>query len=139
MLVKDLYLYSLQYEESSLAHYIYHLLAEKKISLDDDESQLDLGQANHQKVAEMIEKNVLGFHKIRVYSLKMRPKEFVFIFAINEQEAIQFYIKIFQQKPMNCHESLLDFDFTRGNGSVSFREMRKEFESFPAVAGYFRR
>ncbi|MEH7418639.1 hypothetical protein V7266_25585 [Neobacillus drentensis] len=139
MFVKDLYLDSLRYEESSLAHYIHHLLAERKISLEDNLSNLDLEEADHQKVAEMIENNVLGFHKVCIYSLKMKPKEFVFIFAKNKLEAIQFYTKTFQQMPMNCHESCLDFEFTRGNGVVSFREMRKEYESFPAIAGYFKR
>jgi hypothetical protein len=139
MLVKDLYLESIRFEQSSLAHYIHHLLAEKKISLGDNSTQLDLEQADHQKVAEMIENNVLGFHKVGVFSLKMRPKEFVFIFAENPEEAIQFYRKTFHQMPMNCHESLLDFEFIRGNGTISFREMRKEYEHFPAIAGYFKK
>ncbi|MEH7440293.1 hypothetical protein V7182_22860 [Neobacillus drentensis] len=138
MLVKDLYLDCIRYEESSLAHYIHHLLAEKKISIDDHFSQEDLEQADHQKVAEMIQKNVLGFHKIRIYSLKMNQKEFVFIFAISEQEAIQFYNQTFKQAPLNCHEYPLDFQLTRGNDVVSFREMRKEFASFPAIAGDFK-
>ena len=81
MFVKDVYQDCLRYEESSLAHYIHHLLAEKKISLDDDISKIDLNQADHQKVAEMIQNNVLGFHKIGIYSLKMNQKDFVFIFA----------------------------------------------------------
>lgn len=139
MFVKDLYLDSLRYEESSLAHYIYHLLAEKKISLDDDVSKLDFVQADHQKVRELIQKNVLGIHKVGVYSLKMNQMDFVFIFAENKQEAIQFYTKTFHQTPLNCHVYSLDFEFTRGNGVVSFRDMRKEFESFPAIAGYFKR
>ncbi|ULT59588.1 hypothetical protein L1999_14135 [Neobacillus drentensis] len=139
MLVKDLYLDSLLYEQSSLAHYLHHLLAEKKITLEDNLSQFDLEQADHLKVAEMIENNVLGFHKVCIYSLKMNQKDFVFIFAKNPEEAIQFYRKTFQQKPMNCHESCLDFEFIRGNDTVSFREMRKEIENFPAIAGYFKR
>jgi hypothetical protein len=138
MLVKELYLDSIRYEQTSLAYYIHHLLTDKKISLDDDESQLDFEHADHQKVAEMIKKNVLGFHKICIYSLKMKPKEFVFIFAENRKEAIQFYKNTFQQTPLNCHESFLDYQLIRGNGSISFREMRKEFESFPAIAGYFK-
>nr|WP_263327113.1 hypothetical protein [Neobacillus sp. Marseille-Q6967] len=77
MNVKELYLDSLRFEESSLAHYIHHLLAEQKISLDDNISKLDLDQADHQKVAEMIQNNVLGFHKIGIYSLKMNQKDFV--------------------------------------------------------------
>ncbi|PLS01949.1 hypothetical protein [Neobacillus cucumis] len=139
MFVREIYLDSLRYEQTSLAHYIHHLLTEKKISLEDNESQLDLQQADHQKVAEMIENNVLGIHKVCIYSLKIKPKEFVFIFAENEQEAIQFYIKTFQQMPKNCHEYDLDFELIRGNGEITFREMRKEHESFPAIAGFFTR
>ena len=64
MIVKDLYLDCFRYEESSLAHYIHHLLAEQKISLDDNISKIDLDQADHQKVAELIQNNVLGFIKL---------------------------------------------------------------------------
>jgi hypothetical protein len=46
MLVRDVYLDSLRYEETSLAHCLHHLLEEKKITLDDDISQIDLNQAD---------------------------------------------------------------------------------------------
>ncbi|WP_144553444.1 hypothetical protein [Bacillus sp. X1(2014)] len=139
MSVKDLYMDCFRYEESTLAHYIYHLLAEKKISLDDDFSIKDLEQADHQKVKELIQNNVLGFHKVGIYSLKMNQKDFVFIFAANKQEAIQFYCKTFNQNPLNCHEYSLDYQIDRGNDGISFRDMRKEFESVPAIAGYFQK
>ncbi len=139
MNVKELYQDSLIYEETSLAHYLYHLLAERKISLDDNISKIDLDQADHQKVAELIQTNLLGFQKICIYSLKMDQKNFVFIFAASEQKAIQFYNKTFQQPPLNCHEYPLDFQLARGKGVISFREMRKEFESFPAIAGHFKK
>ncbi|WHY84038.1 hypothetical protein QNH39_15245 [Neobacillus novalis] len=139
MFVKDLYMDSIRFEESSLAHCIHHLLAEQKISLDDDISKLDFDQADHQKVAEMIHNNVLGFHKICIYSLKMNQKDFIFIFAASEQEAIKFYRSTFHQTPLNCHEYPLDFELCRGNGGISFRDMRKEFMSFPAIAGRFER
>jgi hypothetical protein len=137
--VKDLYLDSIRFEESSLAHYIYHLLEEGNIELDDNISRIDFDQADHQKVAEMIESNMLGFHKVGIYSLKMDQNDFVFIFAESEQEAIQFYTETFYHAPLNCHEYSLDFELVRGNGVVSFREIRKEFMGFPAIAGYFKR
>lgn len=137
MLVKEAYLDSLRCEESALAHYIHHLLAEKKISLEDNMSEIDLEQADHQKVKEMIQNNVLGIQKIGVYSLKMNQKEFAFIFAASEQKAIEFYTKTFHQVPLNCHEYPLDFQFARGNDVISFRDMRKECKSIPAIAGYF--
>lgn len=36
MMVEKLYLDAIRLEKSSLAHYIHHLLVEKKISLDED-------------------------------------------------------------------------------------------------------
>ncbi|WP_226530263.1 hypothetical protein [Metabacillus niabensis] len=139
MIVKDLYLESIRDEESSLAHYICHLLEEKKISLEDDVSKIDFDQADQRKVAELIEENRLGFQKIHIYSLKMNENEFVFIFAGSKEQATKFYMKTFQDIPINCMEYSLDFKLTRGNGVISFREMRKEFESFPVVVGYFER
>ncbi|MCM3768752.1 hypothetical protein [Neobacillus niacini] len=139
MLVKELYEISLRDEESFVAHCIYHLLMEGKISLEDEISKLDSVQVDHQKVAELIRKNVLGIHKVRIYSLKMNRKEFYFIFASGPEEAIQFFIEIFKQSPLNCHEYPLEFELERGKEFVNFREMRKDFERFPAIAGRFER
>jgi hypothetical protein len=55
MIVKDVYLHCFRFEESALAHFIYHLLAEKKISLDDHIDKIDLEQADHQKVRELFQ------------------------------------------------------------------------------------
>jgi hypothetical protein len=139
MIVNDLYMDCFRYEESALAHYIHHLLTEKKISLDDDMSKIDLEQADHQKVRELIQNNELGFHKVGIYSLKMNQRDFVFIFAASQQEAKQFYTKTFHQTPLNCHEYSLDYQLARGNDVISFRDMRTEFTSIPAIAGHFKR
>jgi hypothetical protein len=139
MIVKELYMDCFYYEEASLAYYIHHLLTEKKITLNDHIDKIDLEQADHQKVAELIKTNLLAFHKINIYSLKMNQTDFVFIFAASQQEAIQFYFNKFYQNPLNCNEYSLDFQLDRGNDAISFRDMRKEFESTPAIAGYFKR
>ncbi|WP_231510812.1 hypothetical protein [Bacillus sp. UNC438CL73TsuS30] len=122
-----------------MAHYIYHLLAEGKISLGDDSSKIDLNHADQHKVAEMIQTNVLGFHRVGIYSLKMNQRAFAFIYASSQEEVIKFYIKTFHKTPLNCHEYSLDLELTRGNGVISFRDMKKEFKSFPAIAGCFMR
>ncbi|MCM3766267.1 hypothetical protein [Neobacillus niacini] len=96
MLVKELYEDSFLFKESTLAHYIYHLLAKHKISLEDDISKIDRVQADPQKVAELIRKNVLRIHKSRIYSLKKNAKDFIFIFATSQQEAIQFFKETYQ-------------------------------------------
>lgn len=137
MIIKELYLESLLLEESPLAHYIFYLLKEKKISLHDDVTKLDFDVADHQKVSEMIENNVLGFHKIGIYSLKLKHNEYVFIFADSKQRAIQFFTETFGHTPVNCHEYSLDYELTRGNDVVSFRKLKMEYECFPVVAGFF--
>lgn len=137
MLVEELYHDCLIFEEFTLFYCLYHLLAESKISLDDDISKLDLEQADHKKVVEIFQKNPLGLRKVGIYSLKMDQKAFVFIYAGSQEEAIQFYNKSFQSHPLNCHEYPLEFEIVRGKEVISFREMKKEFESFPAIAGCF--
>lgn len=139
MLVKEMYQDCLYYEESTLTYYLYHLLGEKKISLDDDASKIDFNQADHQKVLHMVENNILGIQKIGIFSLKMNRKAFVFIYARSEDEAIQFYHQFFHRTPLNCHEYPLEFELNRESGNISFRDMKKEFSSFPAIAGYFTR
>jgi hypothetical protein len=140
MFVSEIYLDCLRYEESTLAHYLHHLLTEKKLSLNDNMSKIDIEQADHQKVKELIQKNILGIHKVRIYSLKMNQKDYVFIFAASPQEAILYYVKTFYDPPLNCNEYSLDFQLSRGNDVISFREMRKECDDkFPAIAGYFKK
>jgi hypothetical protein len=115
------------------------LLAEKKISLEDDVSQINFQQIDNQQVKELVRKNVLGLTKVGIYSLKMSKMDFVFIYAASKKEAIQFYLKAYNLFPLNCHEYSLDYQLSRGYRAISFREMRKEFEIVPALAGYFSR
>jgi len=137
MRVKDLYHLSLKYEESALAHYIYHLIQEKKINLEVDVEKLDLNEADHDKVAKMIQNNVLGFQTIRIYALTYARKKYAFIFARNEKEATQHFIQTFHQKPHSCVELLLDYEIIRGNEVTTFRELRKEYDRFPVLVGGF--
>lgn len=137
--VRELYEESIRYEEKTLAHYILHLLQEGKVSLDDDADSLDFTQADHRKVSKMIEQNLLGFSDIKVFSLKYDDKLFAFIFAASKEEAIQFFHQKFKRKPYNCHEYPLDFPMSRGNEFLTFRDMKKEYSHFPALAGFYER
>jgi hypothetical protein len=67
MLKKDLYLDCLQNKISSVSHYIYHLLEEKKLSVDDDSSKLDSVTADLKKIDEMVKNDVLGIYKTLIY------------------------------------------------------------------------
>lgn len=139
MLVKDVYLDAVMYEESALAHLIHHLITERKVSLEDSLSVLDFERADMQKVTEMIRQNALGFQKINVYSLKKNDKTFIFIFAASRQAAVDYYTYTFRQRPLNCHELSLDYEMSRGKEVITFRALKSEFEKFPAIAGHFER
>ncbi|MEQ2525139.1 hypothetical protein WMO40_00385 [Bacillaceae bacterium CLA-AA-H227] len=135
MKVRTLYLDSIHYEEPMLAYYILHLLENKKLTLDDDISKLDWEKPNHEQLAAMIKENKLGFHPIKIFSLKMDQNKFVFIFAASREEAIQYYLNTYQKQPLNCLQQLLEYELVRGNKAITFREMKKEHAKFPAVAG----
>ncbi|WP_044893015.1 hypothetical protein [Bacillus alveayuensis] len=137
--VRELYEESIRYEEKTLAHYILHLLQEGQVSLDDDADKIDFLQADHEKVAQMIVQNQLGFSDIKVFSLKYDDKLFAFVFAASQEEAIEFFQKKFKRNPKNCHEYLLDFPMSRGNEFLTFRDMKKEHSHFPALAGFYER
>jgi hypothetical protein len=137
--VRELYEESIRYEEKALAHYILHLLQEGKVSLDDDADSIDFMEADHEKVAAMILQNQLGFSDIKVFSLKYDDKLFAFVFAASPEEAIAFFQKRFKRKPYNCHEYPLDFQMSRGQEFITFRDMRKEHSHFPALAGFYER
>lgn len=137
MKVRDLYKESIIYEEISMAHYIYYLLKEKLIQLDDDVSVIQSIDIDYAKVMELIDRNVLGITPIRIFSLKMYKKRFVFIFAKNREEAIRYYWRKFNAEPLNCYEYHLDLELVWGNMTLSFREMRKDFNEFPAVAFFY--
>ena len=137
MLLKELYMNSLIYEKSPLAHMIHYLLSERKVTLEDDTSVLNTVEVDWQKVKDMIERNVLGFHRIRIFSLKKSSTKFVFIFAENEHEAVNYFSRTFRERPVNCSEYLLDYEFIRGNKTITFRDMKKEHEKFPAIAGIY--
>jgi len=139
MNVKEYFEEVVKLEESSLAHYLFHLVQEKKLTSSDDVSKIDLDQANHQIVEEMIQKNLLCFRKVRIYSLKQNSNDFVFIFARSQEDAIQHYRETYFHSPLNCIETSLENDFYRGNGRISFRDMKKEFSIFPAIAGSYSR
>jgi hypothetical protein len=137
--VRELYEESIRYEEKTLAHYILHLLQEGQVSLDDDADKIDFLQADHEKVAQMIVQNQLGFSDIKVFSLKYDDKLFAFVFAASQEEAIEFFQKKFKRNPKNCYEYPLDFPMSRGNEFLTFRDMRKEHSKFPALAGFYER
>lgn len=135
--VKSLYEDSLYYEESTLAHYIMHLLQEGKAELDDDISKLKFEEADQEKVREMIRSNQLGFSKIKVFALKYSKRAFAFVFAKSEDEATEYFKQTFKKKVLSCYELSLDTPMARGNRILNFREMRKEHNEFPVLAGTY--
>lgn len=132
MKLKEFYMDCILYEEPILVYYIQQLLAEKKISLEDDLSKLDFKQADQNQVAELIRKNPLGFRKIYVYELKVNQKDMVYVYAANEQDAIHLFKRTFRKAPLEVDECPLETEIMVGNQVMTFRELKKTYNHFPA-------
>ena len=137
MLIRDLYEDSIKFEEPLIAHYIFYLLQESLISLEDDVKKLYEIKVDKQKLSKILKQNLLGFSQIKVFALKHSDKYYIFIFAKNKQEAISYFQKTFKRNPLNCNEYSLDTPMNIGNRFLSFRDMRKEQKEFPTVIGFY--
>lgn len=135
--IKQLYDDAVRFEGSLLAHYIFFLLQEGKVQLDDDESTLDLSLCYADKFLDMWKNNYLGFDQIKIYSLKQSEKRFIFIFAKNPKDARELYYQQYGREPINCMELSPDEIMHYGNRFMSFREIKKEMQSFPCIMGFY--
>lgn len=106
----------------------------------DDISAIDLNRLSefeHKEVAKLVESNYLKINPIDIYTLKMDQNNFALIFASNEQQAIQYFQKVFKRDPLNCFSHIMDLEFAEGKGTITFREMRKHYSTFPALVGVY--
>ena len=122
-----------------MAHSLYYLLREDLVSPDDPHTVLDDVEIDVDLVGEWTEQNFLGISVEKVYSLKIAADEFVFVFAKDPQQAVSFIKNKWKIQPRNCQEYSLDFAIMRGKEFVSFRDMKKDFLSFPAIIGVYQR
>lgn len=140
--VKDLLDEAMEYEEKILVYHILYAIEKGKVSLTDPRERfkkIRFTQEEQMEIAKRIQENPLKIEKVKIYCLKMDKRKFAMIYARSREEAIEHYKKIFNRTPLNCHEFLLDYEIMQGNKPISYREMRKQFNSFPAYAGYMER
>lgn len=136
--VREQFEHCVKYESIYMAHLLHYMLKEGMIKLEDDFSKIDFRKVDGAKVSEMVEQNYLCFLPIKIFSLKVDDYLFAFVFAKTKEEAMEF-MKSLNEKPRNCFEYPLDLEMYREGRVLTFREMKKEHESFPALVGYFER
>lgn len=137
--IEDLLKDAMDYEEKVLIYYIMFALKKGKVRMEDPEEKFDsiiFTEQEKKEIARLIEENPLKIDRVNIYSLKMDKTRYAMIFAKSKKEAIRYYVEKFKKKPLNCYEFLLDYQVMQGKKAVSFWELRKQFDSFPAYAGY---
>jgi hypothetical protein len=137
--VKELFDESIQNDYSFIAHSLYYLLLEGLVSPDDPHTVLDDVEVDLDLVGEWMKQNYLCISVEKVYSLKIAEDKFVFVFAKDPQQAVSFIRKKWKIQPRNCQEYSLDYTIMRGKEFVSFRDMKKDFLTFPAIIGLYER
>jgi len=129
----------MDYEEKVLIYYILYALEKGKIKMEDPEEKFDsiiFTEQEKKEIARLIEENPLKINRVNIFSLKMNKTRYAMIFARSKREAINYYIKKFNKKPLNCCEFLLDYQVMQGKKPITFWELRKQYNNFPAYAGY---
>ena len=137
--IKELFDECIQNDYSYTAHSLYYLLLEGLVSPDSPHTILDTVEIDVDLVGEWTKKNYLRIQIEKVYSLKISDDEFVFVFAKDTQMATDYIKKNWKIQPRNCYEYSLDYTIIRGKECISFRDMKKDFLSFPAVIGFYER
>lgn len=139
--VQELYRDSIEYEDEFLAHYIFNLIQDKKVTLNDPESKINTVEADHNKLKEIREKNVLGMRKIKTFSIKISDTKFCFIYATDRMAALLHYRQLHNgHDPINCIDYIYeDMLVPTAKRLVSFRDYKKEFSDYPVLIGYYER
>ncbi len=142
--IRELLKEAMRDEIKVLVYAIRHFLSAGKLRYDDPADKLDevLAQAteeDNRAIGELMEQNPLGIDEIHVYAMKIENGRFAFVFARNEEEATHFFCRVFQQWPKNCHQYPMDFPMAVGVRFRSFRELKREHDEFPALAGIYER
>lgn len=139
--IQELYRDAIEYENEFLAHYIYHLIQDKKIELSDQNSKLQTVAADYEKLKEIRKNNVLGMRKIKTFSIKMSDTKFCFIYASDRVAALLHYRQLHNgHDPINCIDYIYeDMLVPTAKRLVSFRDYKKEFTNFPVFIGYYER
>jgi len=137
--IKELFEMAVQNNYSFTAHSLYYLLREGLVSPNDDHTVLHHIQVDTELVGEWTDQNYLCISVEKVYSLKISSNEFVFVYAKNPNQAACFVKHSLNVIPRNCHEYSLDFSIVRGNEFVSFRELKKNLYSSPALIGIYQK
>ncbi|WP_062110007.1 hypothetical protein [Bacillus niameyensis] len=135
--IKTLFEDAVQYEESLLAHHIFCLVQEGKISWHDPDSILSNIEPNFEKLESMHESNFLGLCPIKIFSLKLERGQWAFVYAKDPAEASQYVQRTVGKKPLNCHELSPDFEIYYGNRILNFRALKKEQTEFPCLIMYY--
>jgi len=136
MRVKEVYEYAIEHEEHLIAHYLLYAI-QNGVPIDEDIKNLSQYNLDTNEARKLAESNVLGFTDIKIFSLKKTEKEYVFIFAEDTESAKKHFFKLYHTKPINCHEYPLDTLMARGNEFITFRDIRKEHDQFPALCGVY--
>lgn len=138
MIIKELYENSIQHEAIYLAYYLYSLQQQRKTSLKNDISPLNTIVANEEEIAKLIE-DPLRIYKMRVFSLDNSESETYFIFANNEQEALQLYYNTYIDTSKNCEDELYELEQIRIKKVIMMQELKKERSRFPVLVGWCKR
>ncbi|WP_424236392.1 hypothetical protein [Bhargavaea ginsengi] len=132
---------AIKYDEPLIAHAVMLGIRHGKWSPSDPESVVDWSLLDLEEVRQARDENILGMSKVQVYSSPLGSNRHAIIFAETSLEAATFFLRAFKHKPRVIHHLPHGMDVTTYESdlkdSQTWREIRNELNTFPAVAGIY--
>lgn len=132
---------ALQYEEPLTAHAITLGIRKGLWNLTDPDDRLDWSQLDADEVWAARDSNELGMNPVKLYSSPLGGNQHAIIMAETVQEASSAFSQAFKSKPRVIHHLPHGMDVTTYEKDLTdaqtWREIRNELNTFPAVAGIY--
>ncbi|MDW0112234.1 hypothetical protein QT711_03490 [Sporosarcina saromensis] len=138
--VKEVFDYAIETDLSGLAHRVYWAISQQLVQLSDDSLKLDAVDYDENAISNLIEKNMLGIGKVKLFVIQMLQKEwYSFYFAENSLEAYQLHCKRFGKptgKVVHAERLMIpQMHFADSGQEINLYDYRKNVVEFPTFIG----
>ena len=140
--VKDLLDFSIEQEYNMMAHICYWAITTHQVGLEEDSTVLDQLTFDKGTIQQLMNQNVLGLGRIKLYVVTVNQSLYAFYFASNSLEAASHHKVMFREQPRNIAEAprLMHKLMYLSNidKEMLLIDYRKQVLQFPAYVGHAR-
>lgn len=138
--VKEIFDYAVETDLSKMAHRVYWAISKQKVQLHDDSRLLDDVSYDESEITEMVERNMLGIGKVKLYVIEMPQRDwYSFYFAESSLQAYGLHTHRFgdaKGKVVHAERLMIPLmHFAESGKETNLYEHRKSIVQFPTFIG----